>query len=233
MKIGGLIICRMDSKRLPGKILLPIQGKPVLEHLIDRVTRANNINGEIVIATTERKVDDDIVKFLEKDNSLPVYRGATEDVASRVLECAIKFEMDYFLRINADSPFFDTDLIDRACSLAHSHSYDFITNLYPRSFPYGVSVELINTRFYKEIYPKFIEKQDYEHITRYLYNSIEQINYFNINNDLYDYSNTRLVIDDSKDYEMIKKIVSYSDKELSEIEYKEAIEIKKQLGLSE
>lgn len=233
MRIGGLILCRMDSSRLPGKVLMPINNISILNHVINKASRAEKLNGGLVITTTKRNSDNDIVNAVSNEKNVSVFRGDTNNVAKRILECSKEYKLDYFLRINADSPFIDHKLINEACLIANSNNYDFITNLYPRSFPYGVSIELIKTEFYEKIYSQITSDQDREHVTRYLYNNMKEYSFYNIKRNGENLSELSLVVDDFEDYKKLKMIADNYDGDLTELDYDEAIKIKNNMELTQ
>ena len=163
MKIGLIIQARMNSARLPGKMLRKIGGKPTLEYLIDRVQLIRG-NIVIVVATSVKKSDDDIERFCIS-NQINYFRGSLDDVALRMLTAAKKNGMDAFIRINGDSPFINQKLIDRAISIFENGNFDLVTNVFPRSFPVGQSVEIIKTSTFDCIYKMLSASEDSEHVT--------------------------------------------------------------------
>jgi len=103
-KIGGLIFSRFDSTRLPGKALLEINGREMLGRVIDRAKKIPGLDG-IVVATTDREVDDTIAEFASKEN-VGCFRGSLDDVAFRAFKACESFGFSKFVRICGDRPFF-------------------------------------------------------------------------------------------------------------------------------
>ena len=231
LKIGAIILCRMDSSRLPGKVLFKLKSKPMLEHIIDRLLKVNALTDSCIVATTSREVDKCIVDFIKQNKQSSIFRGEADNVANRVIECAKEYNLDYFFRINADSPFIEPQLLEQACNIAYKKKYDFITNLYPRSFPYGVSIELIKTSFYQSIYSEIAAEYEQEHVTAYLYKNMSNINYYNIKKEGENWSQVRLVVDDEGDYLKLSKLVNALPKEFCDITYQEAINNIKENGV--
>ena len=179
--LGAIIVARMDSRRFPGKVLHPVAGRPLLEHVVQRCRRVRAIERRIIIATTSRPVDQPIARFAVAQG-LSVFRGEAENVASRLLECARAAGWDGFYRVNGDSPCLDPELLDRAAETFALGEWDLVTNLYPRSFPYGVSVELLRTARYAEAYRRFERAEEREHATAFFYQHPTEFQIANLRN---------------------------------------------------
>ncbi len=200
MKIGALILCRYNSSRLPGKILKPIKGKPILENIHRRLQSVDCLD-EIVVCTSDQESDDPIVQFCE-ELQFKYFRGSLEDVSHRFLSTALKHDFDYGVRINGDNIFVDTDLLSEMCAAARSSHYDFISNLPGRTFPYGMSIEIVRTKYYQEVYTKFEKSEHLEHVTKYLYDNESEIPSFKYftNIDFPFLKQKQLAVDTSEDY---------------------------------
>ncbi len=179
--LGAIIVARFDSRRFPGKVLHPLAGQPMLAHVAERCRLVPALERRIVLATTARAVDHPIARFAA-DLGLGVFRGGTDNVARRLLECAWSAGWDAFFRVNADSPCLDPDLLQRAADAFHSGYFDLVTNLHPRTFPYGISVELMRTATYAEAYPRFERPDHREHATLYYYENPDRFRLHNLIN---------------------------------------------------
>ena len=222
MKAGAIIVARMDSRRLAGKALADVEGRPVLWYVTVRARLVKAFNDRVVVATSDRPVDDPLAAYCESQG-WPFCRGAPEDVAGRLLACAEYFGLDWFARINADSPLVDPALLGEACEVAELGDHDFVTNLQPRSFPYGVSVELIRTEFYRQVYAKFRGPEDCEHVTRYLYDHLVETRYANIARHGEDLSGERLTIDTPEDLAAFRKFVASLRRDWLDVTYADAV----------
>ena len=109
-KTVAIIQARMNSSRLPGKVLQEISGKPMLTHVYQRVRQAKSIH-QVVIATTIDESDDPIENFCQR-NEIAYYRGSMHDVLDRYYQAAKKFKAKIIVRITADCPLIDPQLID-------------------------------------------------------------------------------------------------------------------------
>ena len=178
MSIIAIIQSRMTSKRYPGKMLAPFLGKPVLAHVVEKI-RKSKINPKIVLATSKNKTDDPLVLYA-KNLGIEVVRGSQNNVFQRFILTLKKFKCDAFFRVCGDSPLLFPLLFDKAASVYKKSKYDVITNVFPRTFPIGMSVELINTRTFFKIRKKIINKDDREHISQYFYREGKKFKIYNI-----------------------------------------------------
>jgi len=172
MKIGAIVQARMSSQRLPNKVLHEVAGKPVLQYLLERLTYCDHLD-EIIVATSVEDSDQPIADFCHRNN-VKYYRGPLSDVAGRFDKVLDKYKFDAFVRVNGDSPLLDQRLIEQGISLFLDGDYDLVTNIMPRTFPKGQSVEVLRTKTFKRTYRRMREKEDLEHVTRYYYQHIEE-----------------------------------------------------------
>jgi spore coat polysaccharide biosynthesis protein SpsF len=138
MKIVATIEARMNSTRLPGKVLMDIGGIRSLECQIKRLRRSNYIN-EIVLATTTNKTDDELVSFAN-EMEISVYRGSEDDVLARILGAAQSVDGDLQVQITGDCPLIDSVIVDQVIKtyLDFDGEIDFVSNEIIRSFPIGL-----------------------------------------------------------------------------------------------
>ena len=219
MKIATIIQARMNSSRFPNKVLTQIKGKPLIEYLIDQISY-KNIDMPIIIATSRKKTDQKIVDYCLERN-LNFYRGNLINVASRFYEIIKIYNFDFFVRVCADSPLLDGDLIKEAIACIDL-DIDIITNIMPRTFPKGQSVEVVNCKTFLSNYDKLNSTEDFEHVTRYFYNNSKSFNILNLQNNK-DLSSLNLSVDTEEDYQMISKIISNMKKKHFEYSYKDIV----------
>ena len=193
----------MGSKRLQGKILKKINNYPLLWILIKRLKKVKSIK-KIVVSTTKNKIDDKIIQFCKK-NKISYYRGSTNNVAKRVCETALKFNADAFIRINGDSPLIDYRIINKLINIFKKKKPDLVTNIFPRSFPVGQSIEIVNQKTLSENLSNLTKKAYKEHITKYFYMNSKKFKIVNFKNSK-NYSNKKLAIDTQEDFERLKNI---------------------------
>ncbi len=159
----------MSSRRLPGKVLKSLAGRPMLAHTLDRLSRCGGAAG-ILVATSEDPSDDPVVRFLE-DHGTPCFRGSLDDVIGRMFAAANSLGVEGIVRISGDSPFIDPKIVDRAIALFAAGDWDLVTNIYPRTYPKGMSVEVLRTAVLDEIADRHLSPEQREHVTKYIYDN--------------------------------------------------------------
>lgn len=202
-KITGIIAARMDSKRFPGKMVQHLCGQPLIQFVINRAKLVNSLSS-LVVATTDRPVDDIIVE-MTKQCGIDVYRGSTNDVASRFLKCVSNYGSDYFIRLNGDSPCIDVELVEQGISLC-PQGYDIITNIPSRTFPYGISLEIVKAETFTRCYTMMTES-DREHVTSYFYRNKGRFSLKEIINSGPERTDFRFTIDLPQDLERLNKLL--------------------------
>ena len=201
MKVPAIIFSRMGSSRLPGKALRHIAGEPLIKRVIDRVSKVKNLS-TIVVATSNSKTDDRLTQYIQSLN-IEVFRGATHDVLNRAVSCASYLGVDKFVRINGDSPFIDPELLEKGIEMWGDSNLDLISNVFPRTYPVGMSVEIIKTESLKKILGLTADICDREHITRFFYKNPEKFRILNFESGRPDLRKVRLAVDTKEDLERI------------------------------
>ena len=221
MKIIAIIVARMDSSRLPRKSLIPIGKNPLIQIVISHIQKIEGIS-EIVVATTGRKVDAPLVNFCKKRGISFFYNRSVDvnDVAARVLSCAKKHNADYFLRVNGDSPFIDYDLVKMGLNEVIKNNFEIVSNVIKRSFPYGISLEIIKTSLLSREY-QLMSKKEKEHITTYFYKEIDRFNAYCIESSNPINNDQRFVIDTEDDLIKIQKLYNKFGDKLFSLKYSE------------
>jgi len=193
-KVIAIIQARMAASRLPGKVLLEIGDKPMLEWVIERTRRAQKVH-QVVVATTLASSDDPVFEFCKRKN-YRVGRGSVHDVLDRYYQTAKHFQADAVVRITADCPFIDPGLIDEAVRLLLSGTgaldlrmklsasrFDFVANRLPppwgRTYPIGLDVEVFTFDALERAWRTAIPKHQREHVTPFLYEGtpVDQLKY--------------------------------------------------------
>jgi spore coat polysaccharide biosynthesis protein SpsF len=162
-----LIQSRLNSRRFPGKALHKIKGVPLILRVYEQV-RKSKFRNKVIVALSNAQSDNRLAIFLKK-NKINFFRGSLNNVAKRLFDTSIHYRSKFFMRINGDSPLIEPSIIDRAIQLhKNNKEYDIITNVMPRSYPKGQSVEIISTEIMSK-YIKFFNKFDKEHVTAFFY----------------------------------------------------------------
>jgi len=201
MNPGIIVFARLNSTRLPGKALKIIAGKNLIDRVIDRIRQVEG-NPLIVVATTTSHLDNPLVIHLE-NKGVAVFRGSSHDVAWRAACCAEFYKLKYFVRISGDSPFIDPNLINIGLSKFSKGTYDIVTNVFPRTYPVGTSVEVIRMTAIHKLLALTKNDHDREHITPYFYDNAANFFIENFSSKVVGYRNISLAIDTLSDLERI------------------------------
>lgn len=167
MTAGIVLLCRHGSSRLPGKILREIEGRSVLGHILDRLALGAGDAG-IVVATSTDPSDDAIAAYCRR-SGIACFRGPLDDVAGRFLACAEAQGWQHAARINGDNLFADPGTLRAMLAIASTDAYDFVTNVPGRTFPAGMSIEIVRVAFYREAMAAVPPGPHREHVTSWLY----------------------------------------------------------------
>lgn len=207
MKIGVVILCRYNSSRLPGKILKTIKGQPILKHIVNRINEVPEL--ECVVATSDESSDDKIAEFCTTEG-INYFRGSLENVSQRFLKAAEAQEFTYAIRINGDNIFIDTKTLMEMIESAKSDEFDFLSNVKGRTFPFGMSIEILKTSFYQELQSKLDTSYYQEHVTIYLYeNEAEGDRCYFINKQVPEAKGLKLAIDTPEDFKQASQIINH------------------------
>jgi spore coat polysaccharide biosynthesis protein SpsF (cytidylyltransferase family) len=211
-----IIQARYSSKRLPGKVLKKILGTAVLKRVVQQVKKSKKIS-KIIIATSKHKTDKKIINFCKK-NKIQCISGPLNNVFKRFYSIIVHEHCKSFVRISADSPLIDPSLIDRAVTIFSKNRYDIVTNVFPRTFPKGFSVEVVNSKLILDFLLKIKKKRHKEHLTTFFYdnyNNFKIKNFYNkINN-----SNINLSIDSFTDFIRAKSILKFCKNKNYSLDY--------------
>ena len=210
-KIAIFLAARLGSKRLPNKHFLEINSNlRVIDLCILRLKKSKLVT-KIFLCTTKKK-EDNKFKDICKLYNIKLFRGSTNNVAKRIIDCANENSIKTIVRITADCPIIDPKLIDQCIKLHFNKKSDYTSNTLKLSFPDGLDVEVINLD--KLIMSQKISKSKYnkEHVTSFIKSSklFKKYNYKNIKN----YSNRRWTLDNLKDYSFLKKVVKHFSKNI-------------------
>ena len=230
-KTVAIIQARMSSSRLPDKVLLNIGGKPMLVWVVERTRRAQSID-EVVVATTTDSTDD-AIQALCQSRSYPCYRGSAFDVLDRYYQAARLHQAEIIVRITADCPLTDPNLVDNAVhaftgfspgesgldtesmQTAHPGStfpYDFAANRLPppwgRTYPIGLDIEVCSLSALELAWKEAAAPHQREHVMPFFYDQPERFRILLINHDV-DYGSLRWTVDTPQDLELVRQIVAH------------------------
>ena len=201
-----MIQARMGSSRLPGKVMKEVVGKPLLEHIIERINNCKNIDKVIVITSEEQ--ENDPIRYLCNDLPIDCFSGNENDVLDRYYRASFNFNLsdeDSILRITADCPLIDPQIVDEVILKHIEGNYDYTTNTLVRTYPDGLDCEVFTVATLKDMWNKAKLKSEREHVTLYIKNNPEDYNLGNIEY-TEDLSDLRWTVDEKEDFILINQI---------------------------
>lgn len=240
MNVIAIIQARMASSRLPGKVLLDLGGKPMLEWVVERAGLAKTVD-RIVVATTLDPSDDPVHEYCLQRGYL-VERGSAYDVLDRYYQTARKHNAEIIIRITADCPLLDPELIDSAVNLLlqehQNPPFDFVANRLPppweRTYPVGLDIEVFRFEILELAWETATAKNQREHVTPYFYegtpvvllkpqappsvysSAITPLGFhIALMHHAPDYGHLRWTVDTPEDLELVRAIVSRLPKDSS------------------
>ena len=205
MRIGVIILVRLDSTRLPMKAFNKIAGKELLLRIIEVCERISGIES-IIISTTNREVDNPLVDFAIK-NRIKYYRGDLKNVAKRFYGSMVANNLDAAIRINGDSPLQRPALLSEAVKIFRENEIDLVTNVPGRKFPYVMSIEVVSTKAMQKICEKSLTIAQAEHVTKYFYDNLRNFRAHLIQPDTDMIKGYQLAVDSKNDLINIEKII--------------------------
>ncbi len=222
-KVIATIEARMTSSRLPGKVLMESCGKPLLQHMIERVKRSNMIN-DVVVATTINETDDVIVELC---NSLgcKYYRGSEDDVLSRVLQAAQLYKADVIVETTGDCPCIDWRHIDTMVDFYLKNRFDFVSNCIEPSWPDGFNIRIFSTKALEKVSFLTDDPKDKEHVSIYFPAHPEVFSSYDYMAEGKDYRpDLEITLDELGDYKLINSIFEGLYPGNNDFSYSEVIE---------
>jgi spore coat polysaccharide biosynthesis protein SpsF len=207
-KVSAIIQARLDSKRLPGKVLLKIRNKTILEHVLLRLKKSKNID-EIIVATSNHKNDIEIVNLCKK-KKIKYFCGSKNNLVDRYLKAAIKYNCSNIVRITADCPLIDPFVIDEIIEIYLKSSYELVS-LYGE-FPDGLDVSILTIDTLKKIKKYAKKNYEREHIFQSVYNNKKKFKFLDYEK-FSKLGKLRLTLDEPEDFILIRKIFDYMNKD--------------------
>jgi len=204
MKLGAVIEARMNSTRLPGKVLLKINGKAVIHLMVNRLRKINKIH-KIVVATTINKKDDELCNYLQK-HKIEYFRGSENDVLGRVFETAKFYKFKNIFHATGDCPLIDPEISSQMINTFLNNKFTVLFNSNIPSYPIGMDASVFSFKSLK-LANKLAKKEYYrEHSTLFFRKKsyFKKCNLFAPQN--LNYPKLRLILDEKEDFKLISKI---------------------------
>jgi spore coat polysaccharide biosynthesis protein SpsF len=209
-RITAIIQARIGSTRLPGKVLMPIHGKPMLQHIVERLRSVEAIN-KVVVATSESGKDDRLAEFCD-DCSIPFYRGSEEDVLDRFYHAAKNFGGEHMIRITGDCPLIDPLVVSRLIDYYFQDGFDFCgvaagAGVAGREvvgrYPDGLDAEIFSMEILTIAWREAKSELHREHVTPFIWQQPERFRLEALYPENGDYSHCRWTVDNREDLALV------------------------------
>ena len=207
-KILAIIQARTSSKRLPSKVLLPINNTPMILFQLNRIKRSKLIS-KIILATSNDITDDHLANIV-KANGYDIFRGSLDNVLDRYAKCAEKEGPDIIIRLTGDCPLTDPELIDEIIDFFLKSDYDYLGNGIEQSnlsVTDGFDIEIFSYDILKVALEKAFLPSELEHVTPWFRSKKSNFKWGHFNHSKKRSAYHRVTVDDLKDYELVTKIV--------------------------
>lgn len=206
--ILGIVQARMGSTRLPGKVLAPVCGRPLLWHLMNRLRVVPTIE-RLVVATSVEPADDQIAEFC-LSSGLECFRGQEQDVLDRFFQAAKYHAADVVVRITADCPLIDPEIVDRVVGLQIKGLWDYTSNTIERTFPDGLDVEAFTFEALQRAWHQATLMSEREHVTPYIWKHRELFSIYQYTQSA-NFADMRWTVDEPEDLEFVSRVFEYFD----------------------
>jgi spore coat polysaccharide biosynthesis protein SpsF len=195
----------MGSTRLPGKVLRDIEGKPMLEWVIERLKMSKLVD-QIIVAVASGEENKSIVKLC-KSHGVSIFIGSEEDVLDRYYQAAKKFNADVIVRITSDCPLIDPQIVDKVINvyLENKNKADYVSNTLHRTYPRGLDVEVFTFKSLERAWKKAKKPYQREHVTPYFYENPRLFRCLNVRNEE-NLSSMRWTVDEERDLKFVREV---------------------------
>lgn len=204
--IGAVIQARMGSSRLPNKVLREVLGRPLLAHLIERLKASRRLE-KIIVATTIQPQDEAIAALASR-LGIPCVRGSEQDVLSRYVQAAGEHRLTHIVRITADCPVLDPEVLDRVIGryLELASEIDYVSNARPATYPDGLDVEVFSAACLARLQADTTQLYQREHVTTMVAEHPERFRCENVSHTR-DLSHHRWTVDTEEDFQLIRAVI--------------------------
>ncbi len=211
MKTIAIIQARMGSSRLPGKMMKLINNKPIIWYVINSVKQIKSVDN-IVVATSTEKNNDILIEEVKK-YGVDVFVGSENDVLDRYYQAAKKFKAKVIVRITADCPLIDSEVVEKVIEAFKENKCDYASNTLTLSYPDGLDVEVFSFDALEKTWREAKQESEREHVTPYIKVGKNESKFKKINiKNKEDLSHLRLTLDYKEDFNLIKEIIEKINK---------------------
>ncbi len=201
--ILAILQARVSSTRLPGKILRPIMGVPMLERHLDRLRSVRNID-RLIVATSVEKSDLPVAALC-RELGIDCFRGSLDNVLDRFYHATESYNPDVIVRLTGDCPLADPGVIDGGIDYFLKSDYDYVSNSLERTYPIGLDFEVFRFKCLREAWQEARLPSELEHVTPFIYNRPERYSIGHFRNDV-NQSHHRWTVDEPEDFRFVTAV---------------------------
>ena len=201
----AIVQARTSSTRLPGKVLKPLSGRPMILQQLDRIARAQNLDA-VVVATSQNQDDDELARLV-REHGVKLVRGPLNDVLGRFVHAVDEFQPDVVVRLTADCPLISPSVIDHIVERFHAGTADYVSNTMEPTFPDGLDVEVVTAKALRYVDKHSSDKHEREHVTLGVYRRTDEFTIENFSDPSgADHSDLRWTVDNPEDFSFVKAV---------------------------
>ncbi|MEE8451911.1 MAG: glycosyltransferase family protein [Thermoguttaceae bacterium] len=201
--ILAILQARLSSTRLPGKVLKPILGEPMLARQIERVRRAETLD-RLIVATSVEASDDPVEQACGRIG-VDCFRGSLADVLDRYYQAARQWSADHVVRLTGDCPLTDPALIDEVVAHYQRANVDYASNVLQRTFPKGLDVEALSFATLERAWREAVTSEHREHVTLFVRERPDRFTHGSFRQEA-DFSHLRWTVDEPEDFEFTRRV---------------------------
>jgi len=216
----AVLQARMSSYRLPGKVLMEVNGKPMIYWQIQRILQSKEIS-KLVVATSDCPTDNVLVKYLESINC-DFVRGSLDDVLARFIKVENIYNPDSIIRLTGDCPFVMPELIDSMLNKFYEVNVQYLSNIIKLTYPDGLDIEIIKAGTLSKLTAMNPLNNEREHVTLGIINRLDQFSSFNVAN-LSDLSSYRWTVDTEDDLVFVRGVFKAFTSRETEFNFEELV----------
>jgi len=216
----AVLQARMSSNRLPGKVLMEVNGKPMIYWQIQRILQSKEIS-KLVVATSDCPTDDVLIKYLESINC-DIIRGSLDDVLARFIKVENIYNPDSIIRLTGDCPLVMPELIDSMIKKFYKVKVEYLSNIIELTYPDGLDIEIIKAGTLSKLTAMNLLNNEREHVTLGIINRLDQFRSFNVAN-LSDLSSYRWTVDTEDDLVFVRGVFKAFTSRETEFNFEELV----------
>lgn len=218
----ALLQARTSSTRLPGKVLLPLLGEPMLKRQIERLLRCRSFD-RLVVATSVEP-EDEVLCGICADMGLDCFQGSLKDVLDRFRQAALQYGARHVMRLTGDCPLADPEIIDAVAAHYLERGCDYASNCRPPTLPDGLDVEIFSFKALEAAWRESADPFEREHVVPFILRRPERFAFSNFALDE-DWSHLRWTVDEPEDFEFVSRVYEALYPRNPEFTYRDVLDL--------